>query len=226
MKLMLDRFYKWLESPLIPWSRALLLALLIPMAVSFWFPLWRVSMTAPQYPNGLYVDIYSYKVEGGDEGNHLTEINILNHYIGMKHIDRALYSELDWLPFAFGALMLLALRTATVGTVRSLLDLSVLTVYVFGFAFFRYAYKLYVLGHTLDPAAPMHVDPFMPVIVGKKQVANFLTEAWPQLGAYLAGVFILGVMGLTLWHLIAGRRRAKKADAAEHKLGAAHAGAH
>ena len=222
MKLMLDRFSTWLDSPLFPWSRAVLLALLIPMAASFWFPLWRVSMTAPQYPNGLYVDIYSYKVEGGDEGNHLTEINILNHYIGMKHIDKALYSELDWLPFAFGALMLLALRTATVGTVRSLLDLSVLTVYTFGFAFFRYGYKLWVLGHTLDTAAPMHVEPFMPVIIGTKQVANFLTAAWPRWGALLAGVFIVGVMVLTFWHLVAGRRRASREQKTAHHPAGAH----
>lgn len=218
MKIPFDRFYEFLDCPMFKSSRQILLLLIIPLAISFWFPLWRIRMTAPRYPQGLLVDIYSYKVEGGDHGQHLAEINSLNHDIGMAFIDRAGLSDLDWLPFALGILGLLSLRTALLGTVRSLIDLSVLTAYVLLFAFFRYAYKLYVLGHHLDPDAPVKVAPFMPVIVGKKQVANFLTEAWPHLGAYLVGAFLLGVWGLMLWHLIGGRR----AVAREAKTDLAH----
>jgi len=223
MKIMLARFYEFIDRPMFAPSRLVLLALLIPLALSFWFPLWRITMTAPQYPKGLIVDIYSYKVEGGNHGQHLDEINTLNHYIGMAHIDRAALSDLDWLPFALGILLLVALRTAALGSVRSLIDLSVLTAYVLGFAFFRYAYKLYLMGHNLNPEAPMKVEPFMPVIVGKKQVANFLTEAWPHLGAYLIGAFLLGVWGVMLWHLIAGRRAASRAVKVEPP---AHPGSH
>ena len=32
---------------------------------------WKISMTAPQYPKGLYMDVYAYKLEGGDEGQHI-----------------------------------------------------------------------------------------------------------------------------------------------------------
>ncbi len=211
MQLMLDRFYAFLEGPLFKKSRVVLLLLLVPLLASFWFPLWRITMTAPQYPTGLTLDIYSYKVEGGHEGKDVAEINILNHYIGMAHIDRQSLSDLDWMPFALGVLFLLALRTAAIGNVRALVDLSVLTSYVLGFALFRYVYKMYTIGHDLSPDAPMKVAPFMPVIIGKKQMANFDTEAWPQAGAVLIGVFALGVVGTLLWHLVAGRRQATRA---------------
>ena len=32
------------------------------------FPLWNLTMFAPQYPDGLRLDIYSYKLEGGNDG--------------------------------------------------------------------------------------------------------------------------------------------------------------
>ena len=63
-------------------------------------------MLAPQYPQGLTLDIYAHKVEGGRNGADIQEINTLNHYIGMKHLDRAQLSDLDWLPFGFGVLAL------------------------------------------------------------------------------------------------------------------------
>ena len=170
-------------------------------------------MTAPQYPRGLSMDIYAHKVEGGHGGKDIKEINGLNHYIGMKTIDRAELKDLDWIPFALGLLAILTLRCAAVGNVRALIDLVVLSGYVSLFAFGRFIYKLYVYGHTLDPAAPITVKPFTPAILGSKQIANFSTTSWPQLGSYLMGVFMLGVIGVTIAHLIIGRRDAARAEA-------------
>jgi hypothetical protein len=39
----------------------------------------------------------------------------------MKKLDRADFTDLDWIPFAIGALALLALRVAAIGDVRALL---------------------------------------------------------------------------------------------------------
>lgn len=92
-------------------------------------------MVAPQYPKGLWLDIFSWKLVGGHEGRDLDEINILNHYIGMKRIDR--YDELvdlNWLPIAYGGLALLLLRAALLGSVRTLVDMTVLSTYVCTFA--------------------------------------------------------------------------------------------
>jgi hypothetical protein len=162
-------------------------------------------MKAPQYPKGLSLDIYAHKIESGHEGRDLAEINTLNHYIGMKKIDRAELSDLDWIPFALAALVLLTLRCAVIGNVRALVDLFVTASFVALFSMGRFVYKLYVFGHNLDPKAPIDVKPFTPAIFGDKQIANFHTEAWPQLGSVYIGLFLTGLAAVMVWHLVAGR---------------------
>jgi hypothetical protein len=166
-------------------------------------------MEAPQYPEGLHLDIYSYRLEPGNDGRDLGEINILNHYIGMQTITRDELRDLDWIPFALGGLALLALRAAVIGNVRSMIDMSVLTAYVTLVAIARFVYMLYSFGHQLDPAAPMDVEPFTPAIVGVKQVANFTTYSFPRTGSFLIGAFAIGLWAATLESLHAGRREAR-----------------
>jgi hypothetical protein len=165
-----------------------------------------MSMVAPQYPRGLKVDLYWYKLAGGNNDHDITEINELNHYIGMQTIDRQSMSDIDWLPFAFGLLIVIALRAAAIGTVRSLVDLTVLLGYVTVFSMARFVYKLYTFGHFLDPKAPVHIEPFMPVVLGTKQVANFTTHSYPQAGTYLVVLFAGGIALVTVWHLVRGYR--------------------
>lgn len=210
----MQKFYEFLAKPIYLPARFLLALLVIPLVLSFSEPLWRIDLAAPQYPNGLWLEIYSYKVEAGDDGQHMQEINTLNHYIGMKSIDRAALTDLDWLPFAIGALVLLTLRCAAIGDVRSLLDLLVMTMYVSAFGMGRFAYKMYVFGHELDSKAPVKVEPFTPAILGTKKIANFTTTSLPQGGSYLLGVFATGLLALVLWHLVSGRRRAVRAEQA------------
>lgn len=208
MKIHLDKFYAFLSQPLFPMGRVLLGLAVVPLLLSFTAPLWRISMEAAQYPKGLYMDIYSYKLDGGNEGQDIKEINTLNHYIGMAPIDRASLADLDWIPFALGFLAIFTLRVAVIGTVRDLIDAAVLTAYVSAFAFARFAYALYTFGHNLADDAPVTVEPFMPALFGTKVIANFTTHSFPKLGSYLMGAFAILVMGTLVWHLIAGRRRA------------------
>ena len=212
LKKQLERFYGFLEQPLFLPARAALIVLVIPLVLSFGQPLWKISLVAPQYPQGLWMEVYSYKVEGGNHGQHINEINELNHYIGMHKIDRAELSDLDWIPFALGLLIVLALRCAAIGNIRALVDLVVLTGYITVFAFGRFIYKLYIFGHMLDPTAAFKVKPFTPAIIGTKQVANFTTTSLPQLGTYLVGIFGTGVIVLLAWHLIAGRSAMLRAE--------------
>jgi copper chaperone NosL len=212
IKQQLSHFYSYLDNPLFGWARITLVVLVIPLTLAFAQPLWRISLHAPQYPDGLWMEIYTHKVEGGNHGQHIAEINTLNHYIGMHKIDRGELSDLDWIPFALGLLLVLALRCAAIGNIRSLIDLAVLTGYVSVFAFGRFVYKLYVFGHNLDPSAPLKVKPFTPAIFGTKQIANFSTTSSPQLGSLLVGVFATGVLVLLTWHLIAGRSHMLRAE--------------
>lgn len=204
----LEKFYTFLDRPLFGWARIVLLVITIPLVLSFTQPLWRISMQAPQYPAGLYMEIFAHKIDGGNHGQHITEINTLNHYIGMRKIDRAELSDLDWIPFGLGLILILTLRCAAIGNVRSLIDLTVLSSYIGVFAFGRFVYKLYVYGHNLDPDAPIKIEPFTPAIFGTKQIANFSTRSFPQLGSAYIGLFFLALFGVLGWHLIAGRRQA------------------
>jgi len=207
----LARFYEFLDRPITGWTRIALVALVVPLLFAFAAPLWKISLRAPQYPAGLYMDVYAHKLDGGHGGHDIEEINNLNHYIGMHRIDRAELSELDWMPFAIIALALLALRCAAIGNVRMLIDLTVVTGFVAAYSLGRFVYRLYVFGHSLDPTAPLTLAPFTPAIFGRKQIANFATESYPQLGAVYIGVFMAGVAGLTVYHLVAGRMAAARA---------------
>jgi len=109
---------------------------LLPLAWGATQRLWTIEFFAPQYLKGLQLHVYSYGISGGNEGVDLTEINTLNHFVGMRALDPADFADLDFMPFAIGALLLLGLRVAAIGDVRSLVDLAVLTSYfgAFGIA--------------------------------------------------------------------------------------------
>jgi copper chaperone NosL len=205
----LTRFYEFLDRPIKGWGRVILAVLVVPLVLSFTAPLWRISMEAPQYPKGLELKIYSHTIEGGGlNGQHLQEINTLNHYIGMHRLDRAALSDLDWLPFALTALALITLRCAAIGNVRALVDLVVMAGFFTLFSMGRFAYRMYIFGHDLAPDAPVKVKPFMPPLFGSKQIANFTTHSYPSAGSIFIMIFMTGIVAVLGWHLISGRRAA------------------
>lgn len=202
----LARFYEVLAQPLIPWTRVLLLLALIPLAWGATQRLWTIEFFAPQYPKGLELHVYTYSISGGNEGVDLTEINTLNHYVGMRALDPADFADLDFMPFAIGALVLLALRVAVIGDVRSLIDLAVLTGYFGLFGMARFAYMLYTYGHQLDPKAPIEMAGFMPPVWGTRTIANFTVSSYPSIGTVLISAFGATVVLLALWQLWRGLR--------------------
>lgn len=206
MRKIADSFWEFLDVPLRSGARLVLLALIVPLLLSFAFPLWQISMKAPQYPQGLQMDIYSYQLVGGNDGHDIEEINTLNHYIGMHKITRDELRDLEWMPFGILAMALLALRAALLGNVRTMIDLCMVAAYISVVAFGRFVWMLWDFGHHLDPKAPVKVEPFMPVVFGSKQIANFLTHSMPQLGSMFMGVFTMGVWAITLFYLWRGRK--------------------
>jgi hypothetical protein len=179
------------------------------LLLSFTQPLWNIRMLAPQYPQGLQLDIFAHTIQGGNEGLDLNEINTLNHYIGMRKLDKAEFSDLEWIPFAIGVLALLTLRVAAIGDVRSLVDLAALALYFSTFSAARFAFQLYTYGHNLDPHAPIRMEPFTPAIFGTKQIANFTTASYPRGATFLIGAFVATVVVLAGWHLLRAARRAR-----------------
>ena len=53
MRSALEKFYEFLDRPLYLSSRLILALLVIPLLIGASKPLWRISMKAPQYPQGL-----------------------------------------------------------------------------------------------------------------------------------------------------------------------------
>jgi hypothetical protein len=178
------RLNRLLSSPILLAPRVLVLLAALLLVAVYVFPLWNMTMFAPQYPDGLRLDIYSYKLAGGNNNQDIKEINVLNHYIGMRDLAEEDFTEFKWLPFVVGALGLLYLRVAAIGTLMNLVDILVLNIYFSAFALWSFAYKLYMYGHTLSPTAAVKVDPFMPPLFGYKQLANFEVYSYPAPASY------------------------------------------
>jgi hypothetical protein len=195
------RLNQFLLRPLAVAPRLLILAAALLLVAIYIVPLWNLTMFAPQYPEGLRLDIYSYKLEGGNKGQDVKEINVLNHYIGMRDLVAEDFAEFKWLPFIVGALGLLYVRAAVMGTVGHLVDVLVLNIYFSAFALWSFGYKMYVYGHTLAPTAAVKIPAFMPPMFGYKQLANFEVYSYPQAASYAMGLstLLLFCAGFVAW---------------------------
>jgi hypothetical protein len=172
----------------------------LALVPTFFVPLWHLSFMSQQYPEGLDLYVYSHNLVGGDDGNDLTEINVLNHYIGMAELRPADFTELKWIPLVVGLIGILTLRSAAIGTLRSLVDVIVMAGYFGAFSMWSFWYKLNYYGTHLDARAAVTVEPFMPPMFGYKLVGQFDVWSYPALGTYLFAVFgalLLGGLWLT-----------------------------
>ena len=199
MRALIEKSRQFLEIPLGMAPRGLLLVAVLSLLPCYLFPLYDMTMFAPQYPDGLRLHIYSYKLDGGNSGQDVKEVNVLNHYIGMKDLETAEFTEFKWIPFVVGAFALLFLRTAVLGKMAHLVDVLVLYLYFGAFSLWSFAYKMYWYGHHLSPSAAVRVAPFTPPLFGYKKLANFEIYSYPALGSYaLAAVALCLVLALGL----------------------------
>ncbi len=85
-------------------SRVLLLIVSSLLVGTLFFPMWRIELDAPQYPEGLVLQLFANKI-GGD----VEIINGLNHYIGMATLHTENFFEFTILPYIFGGFALISL---------------------------------------------------------------------------------------------------------------------
>jgi copper chaperone NosL len=216
MKPFLVKSHRILQAPLGAGPRALLVLAALLLVLTYLLPLWDMTMFAPQYGNGLRLHIYSHELVGGNGGQDLKEINLLNHYIGMHELSEQSFTEFLWMPFIIGALGLLFLRAAVFGTIGHLVDVTVMFVYFGLFSLYSFAHKLWVYGHELAPDAAVKVPGFMPPAIGGKQIANFEVYSYPGLASWaLAGTGLALVLAVSL-----GARAARRARLAAEAAGA------
>ena len=203
----LRSFYEFLDRPLYGASRVVLATLVLPLLLTFTAPLWKIYLVAPQYPQGLSMDIWSYKLEGGNGGQDLKEINVLNHYIGMRDLAAEDFTEFHWIPFVAGALGLVMLRAAVHGRMKDLVDALVLMTYFSAFSLWSFAHKLWEYGHNLSPTAAVKVPGFMPPLFGFQQIANFEVYSYPMAASYALGGATLLLVTATGLAWYRGRRQ-------------------
>jgi hypothetical protein len=191
MKDKLNNFNLFLNTPLNLPSRVLVLIAAIVLIPTLFTPLWHMSFDSMQYPEGLELYIYSNSLVGGNDGNDLTEINILNHYIGMAELKEEDFTEFKWIPLIIGLMFVLTLRSVVIGTFSTVIDILVFFVYFSLFSLWRFWYMLSSYGHKLDPKAAVNVEPFTPPLFGSKMVGQFTVTSYPSFSVIFFCLFLL-----------------------------------
>ena len=190
MQRFMEHATSFFETPLGLRSRVLVLMAAVLLLPAFFFPLWNMTLISNQYPDGLELRIFSYKLEGVKSENRddLKEINALNHYIGMRPLREDDFTEFKWIPFLLGAMVLLGLRVIVLGKMSKLVDLFVLFVYFGLFSLWSFHHKLSLYGRELDPMAAIKVPPFTPPMFGHHTLANFEVYTYPDWGSYTMAI--------------------------------------
>jgi hypothetical protein len=158
----------------------LLAALLL--LVSVFLPYWEMTLFAPQYPKGLTVQAFLNDIQGD-----VSEIDGLNHYIGMRPLAEAASFEKSISIIGVAVLALLVLAAVFVHSRwAALLALPALLFPVIFLLDLQY--WLANFGTNLDPTAALSssVKPFVPKVLGVGMIAQFKTEAGPAAGLWLA----------------------------------------
>ena len=184
-------------------ARVLLVISAVLLGLAIWLPLWRVSLLAPQYPEGIGMRIWAHTVSGVGP-NDLQNINGLNHYIGMHTIVPESIPELKLMPWGIGAMSLAGLALAAWGR-RRYLTLWAVALLVAGFVglgdFWKWEYDY---GHHLDlENAPIRIPgmSYQPPLIGTKQLLNFTATSLPDIG----GWFAIIAVGLGIASMFVGR---------------------
>ena len=146
-------------------------------------PLWSMTMRAPQYPKGLKLSAYGTRMSGD-----VSELNILNHYIGMPKLEVPAL-ETAMFPFAVIALVGLSLLSPAHRLLRRLALIALVAAPIAMLADLQW--RLYDFGHSLNPEAPIRLTPFTPLVIGSTTMGNFKSWGMPSWGL---GCFVIAAL--------------------------------
>jgi len=171
----------------------LFVAAAVLLIISVLQPWWQLKLNAPQYPNGLYVVAYVNQMTGD-----VSEIDGLNHYIGMRPLREAAQFEQSISVAGIIAIALLILAAAFVHSKwAALLALPALVLPLFFLADLQF--WLANFGMNLDPNAALSssIKPFIPPVLWKGTIAQFSTVPRLLTGFWLAvtasGLILVGL---------------------------------
>ena len=181
-------------------SKIIVIVASLILVLSFFFPIWYIDLEAPQYPEGIGLEIWLNKITG-QKPNDLANINGLNHYIGMKEIVPDTIPELKIMPYIIIFLIVFGLITGISGK-RSLvyiwiiLFIVVAAVGIYDFYMWEYDY-----GHNLNPHAAIKIPgmAYQPPLIGSKMLLNFNAISMPHIGSWvLVASVVLAVIALII----------------------------
>lgn len=207
-------------------ARLLVAIAALAMSAAYALPLWRISLVAPQYPEGLGMLIRINTVVGA-KGSDLQSINGLNHYIGMKTIEPDAIPELRVMPIVLGILIVSGLGVAALGKRAPFVvwAAALALLLVSGLAdYWKWGYDY---GHDLSPTAIIKIPgmTYQPPLIGSKQLLNFRATSWPASGGWVL-VGAAAVIGYALFRSLFGERRRLRLASAATAAAVATACAH
>lgn len=173
----------------------------------FIFPLWNITLEAPQYPTPLGMEIYINKF--ADTNPHdIKNINLMNHYVGMQYIPESI-PEFKIFPIVIIFMVALGVLIGWKLSYKWFLGWFILMSLLGIAGMYDFYLWEYDYGHNLDPKAIMKfTNPdgtpmgFQPPLLGTKDILNFTAHSYPRLGAY--GMFV--GMVLTFIAFLIGKR--------------------
>lgn len=158
----------------------------------FIFPMWNITLEAPQYPTPIGMDIWVNKITDAHPHD-IKNINLMNHYVGMKEIPEEL-EEFKWFPGIVITMVCLGILFAFIGNKNLYLTWFIIMIILGALGIYDFYLWEYNYGHNLDPTAAIKIpgQGYQPPLIGSKQILNFRAISLPLTGAYLlfAGMFL------------------------------------
>jgi copper chaperone NosL len=158
----------------------------------FVFPLWRITLSAPQYPEGISMYIWINKITGDTEYT-LQNINILNHYVGMKFIEPDEFPEFKYFPLVVIAMSAIGAAFSFFKNRKLVWIWLGLLVVLGSLAIYDFYLWEYDYGHNLSPSAPIKVPgmAYQPPLLGTKMLLNFKADSYPYWGGLFVGISVV-----------------------------------
>ncbi|MGB0849690.1 MAG: hypothetical protein ACPGTP_00460 [Bacteroidia bacterium] len=192
-------------------SKILMIVGVLLLTSLFVLPLWNITLEAPQYPDPIGMNIHIDKLADMNP-NDIKNINIMNHYVGMKDIPETL-PEFELFPYVVIGAILLGLIIGFKLNYKWYLVWFIVMCIVGSLGMYDFYLWEYDYGHTLnEKAAIQFKNPdgsplaYQPPLIGSKTILNFVAHSYPRSGGYL--LFLS--MGMSLIAFFVGKKEAAK----------------
>ena len=184
----------------------------------FSYPLWKIMLGAPQYPDPLGMNIHITGIQGVSEFD-LQNIDGLNHYIGMKTIPKpGEMWEFDVFPSVIVGMVGMGVLVGLLGFLGKIsykwfmgwfVVMSILGI----MGMYDFNAWLMDYGTNLDPNAIMKIEnpdgtpmTYKPPLFGNQKMLNFDVTSLPHTGAYM---MFVGMM-MTVVAFFVGKKEWEK----------------